>query len=216
LCRLWSRPYQSGQLFSTGGKSGLALADYLSQIAFTDKDIRAYPPVFATPFVGTHVVAFTIHPPVRTAPTALATWQVQCSYHFTVNGSCAVQVIPSPAAPNSVLVIVKLDSAGFPSLPEPPSQMDTYSIDSLLKQAPSGVDVSLLQKIFLKAKGDVYVRRYAASQTSKTRDSVNVVPFTSINAIANTTGWATDNSQPFPIYGWVRLRWVDVQPSAHQ
>jgi hypothetical protein len=202
-------------LFTTNGDSGLALHDYAVKIAETVKDIQAFPPVFAKPFQGVHLVSFTIRPPVP-APqmtTVLAPRvQLQCSYHFTVNGSCGVEVIPSPAEPNSVLVILALNSVGYPTLPEPPSQLDKYSIQGLLNQAPPGVDLSWLEKEWLKIQGDVFVRRFAAPHMSQTQDSVNVVPFTPLTALPSSSQ-ATDHTQPFPVYGWVKLQWVNVMPT---
>jgi hypothetical protein len=216
LFQLWSRPYQAGQLFSTNGATGLALHDYAVKIAETPfKDVQAFPPVFAKPFQGVHLVSFTIRPPVP-APqitTALAPkMQLQCSYHFTVNGSCRVEVMSSPAEPNSVLVILALNSVGYPPLPEPASQLDKYSIQSLLNQAPSGVDLNWFEQEWLHIKGDVFVRRFAAPHMSQTQDSVNVVPFTPLTALPSSSQ-ATDSTQPFPVYGWVKLQWVNVMPT---
>src|SRR5262252_3817866 len=89
LFQLWSRPYQAGQLFSTGGDSGLPLRTYAERIAETLGDIQAFPPIFAEPFQGIHLVAFTVRPPVLVpqSTTAMPMVQLQCSYHFTVNGS---------------------------------------------------------------------------------------------------------------------------------
>ena len=218
--QVWSRPYQAGQLFATGGDTGLPLRVYAERIAETLGDVQAFPPVFATPFQGIHLVLFTIRPPVPAQQTTTArmpplptvpTVQLQCSYHFTVNGSCGVEVIPfpSPAEPNCVHVILALNSASYPTLPEPPYQFDQYSILGLLHQAPSGVDLSWLETAFLALQGNVGVRRFAAPHMSQTQDSVNVVPFTPLTALPRSSK-ATDDTQPFPVYGWVKLKWVDV------
>ena len=137
---------------------------------------------------------------------------LQCSYHFTVNGSCSVEVIPSPADPNSVLVTVRLDSARYPALPEPPSQFDTFSINALLAQVPGG-DISKAYKMLLDALAvfqDVHVRRFAAPQIPQgTQGSANIVPFTALNVLPRSSQ-TTDNNQPFPVYGWVKLQWVSA------
>jgi hypothetical protein len=213
LFQLWSRPYQAGQLFSTGGRTGLALQDYATAIAETLGDIQAFPPVFEQPFQGIHIVAFTVRPPVLVpqSTTALPTVQLQCSYHFTVNGSCAVQVIPSPVDLDSILVILALNSVSYPTLPEPARRFDSFSIQDLLAQVPGGVDLNILEELFLAWQGDVQVRRYAAPQTSQTQQSVGIVPFTPLKELPQFTH-AIDGSQPFPIYGWLRLQWVNIEP----
>lgn len=215
LFQVWSRPYQAGQLFTTNGDTGLALQDYAEKIAETTGDIRAYPPVFAKSFQGVQLVAFTVRPPVpapHIMPAEVPTVQLKCSYHFTVNGSCGVEVIPSPAEPNSVLVVLALNSVSYPTLPEPPSNYDTYSIPNLLNQAPSGIDLSWLEKKWLNFKGTVYVRTFGAPHMSQTQDSVNVVPFTPLASLPSSSQ-ATDHNQPFPVYGWVKLQWINVMPT---
>ncbi len=218
LFRLWSRPYQAGQLFSTNGDSNLPLHDYCSKIADTPpwNDVKAFPPVFPQPFQGIQIVSFTIRPPVPApVPTLLGTtWQLQASYHFTVRDSCSVEVTRSPADPNSLLVIVTLDSIGDPAPPKPPNpHFVTYSVQDLLNQAPSGVDLSWLEKLWLDwVTQVVYVNQYDAPQTSKTQDNVNVIPMTPIATLPKA-GQATDNNQPFPVYGWVKLGWVNTGPT---
>jgi len=213
LFQLWSRPYQAGQLFSTGGDSGLPLRTYAERIAETLGDIEAFPPIFGQPFQGIHIVAFTVRPPVHVpqSATALSTLQLQCSYHFTVNGCCGVQVIPSLTEPDSVLVILALNSVSYPKLPEPAHHFDSFSIQKLLDQVPGGADLNIFQEIFLALQGTVNVRRYAAPQGSQTQDSVNVVPFTPLKTLP-PFAQATDSSEPFPVYGWLKLQWVNVEP----
>jgi hypothetical protein len=230
LFQLWSRPYQAGQLFTDGKQTGLPLKDYISNIAETSGDIKAFPPILAKPFQGTHVVGFTVRPPVQLAPphgavgaVGALTPRLECSYHFTVNGACQVQVIPSPADPGSVLVILRLNSAGYPALPEPPSTMQPVNIDTLVNDAKAaGIDIGWLADTWSKIKeaqgwvgsifggsgstGDVQFRTFAAPQMSRTQDGVNVVPFTPLPQLPSSSQ-ATDNSQPFPVYGWLKLFW---------
>jgi len=134
---------------------------------------------------------------------------LQCSYHFTTNGSCGLDVIPSPADHKNVLVIVTLSTASYPDLPEPPRSFETFSIADLLKHAPSGADIGWFEEQFLKLKKDVKVRRYAAPEMSKSRDSTNLVPFTVLNNLPHSSK-TIDRTQPFPIYGWLKFRRVTV------
>jgi hypothetical protein len=210
LFRLWSRPYQAGQLFTSDGESGLPLQDYCRRIMLTPGEVRAFPPVFPRPFDGQHLVSFTIRPPVPVPPLSSATWDLQYSYHFTVNQCCNVDISRSPQQPNALLVTVSLNAPLYPVVGTPAEQFDTFGIDDLLRQVPSGLDLSWYVQLWLdikQAQGPVSIRRFDAPQSSSTQDSVNVVPFTSINA-PSMSGQALDVSQPFPVYGWVRLRWV--------
>jgi hypothetical protein len=219
LFQLWSRPYQAAQLFTTNGDTGLVLQDYIERIVETVGDITAYPPIHAKPFSGVHLVAFTVRPPLPISAPAgplggvIAPLQhLECSYHFTVNGSCGVEVIPSPADANSVLVVVSLSDAGYPELPEPASQMQQLSISGLLDEASRlHINIETWKKWFLELKGlqlndHVGFRIFSAPATSA-QDSVGVVPFTPL-ATLPASAQVTDPGQPFPIRGWVRLRWV--------
>lgn len=214
---LWSRPYQARQQFITNNTQ-YAFRDYCVQIAETIKAVRAYPSFLPyqgppQPFQGVHSVAFTVRP----APAPDPTWQLLASYHFTINDSCLVQVKPSPADPNSLLVIVTLDSYAYPALPNPPDHFVTYNTQDLLKQA--GIDLSNLgwfDQVIADAllPDQVEIDRFDAPQTSLTQDNVNVIPMTPIATLPEGgIGKVIDNNQPFPVYGWVQLRWFPPAPN---
>jgi hypothetical protein len=220
--QFWIRPYQSGQRFTTNGDTGLCLQDYVKRIVETLGSITAWPPIFPKPFAGVHLVAFTVRPPLpqRTAPgpaggVSAPLQQLECSYHFTVNGSCGVEVITSPADPNAVLVLFALSAAGCPKLPDPPHQMKPFSISALMDEAKKlGADVAWYEDLFIKLKGlqlsdTVGFRIFNAPATSAL-DSVSVVPFTPLHALPASVQ-VTDSKQPFPVRGWVKLAWVPAQ-----
>ncbi len=220
LFQLWSRPYQAGQTFTSGGHPGLTLRQYIEDIVSTLGNITASPPIFAKPFDGIHLVIFKIRPPVQLSPPKLATAltpKLEYSYHFTVNGACGVEVTQSPSDPQSVQVVLALNSAGYPALPEPTRHSKSISIDSLLASKPAGVDLDWLQQAWADIKeaegsilgvgGDIGFNLCEAPHMSQTQDQVNVVPFTPLSGLPSSSQ-AVDKSQPFPVYGWLKLRWV--------
>jgi hypothetical protein len=216
LVNFWSRPYQSGQRF--GSKRDQSLESYLTDIATTLSDIKAYPPVFETSFQGIHLLAFTVKAPVPTVPVSSAEaigMHLECSYSFTVNQACGLQVQQAVNDPEAVMVIMALNSAGFPSsLPELPSGFDSYLIDDLVAQIPSdlGTLSSLLVGI-VKAyqsklgltDAKVFVRRFGGPPAPDL--SGHVVPFTRLASLPKSSV-NLDNNQPFPVMGWLKLRWV--------
>lgn len=217
--QLWSRPYQAQQKFSSGDKTGLCLQDYVKAIAETIRGISAYPPIFAKAFDGICLLAFTVRPPVPppvpsgpAGTVSAGLRRLECSYHFTVNGSCGVEVIPSPADANSALLVLALNSVGYPSLGEPPSQMKNMSIKQLLAEAEQdGAEISGLDKAFfwlkeLQLSDNIAFRFFNAPHTSAL-DAVNVVPFTPLASLPSQTV-STDPKSPFPIRGWMKLAWV--------
>ena len=220
--QLWGRPYQAAQKFSSGGDTNLCLQDYVTDIVETLGSITAYPPIHAKPFTGVHLVAFTVRPPGQpqtaggpAASAAVPSHVLECSYHFTVNGSCGVEVITSPADANAVLVLVSLSDAGYPSLPEPPSQMKQLSISALLNEAKAlGENIAWYKSAFLTLKSwqlsdNVGFRIFNAPATSA-HDSENVVPFTPLRSLPSQTV-TTDKTQAFPVRGWLKIAWIPTQ-----
>ena len=218
LMQLWSRPYQAAQKFTDGDDKNLSLTSYLTNISETLSDIRAYPPLFPKPFDGIHLVSFVIRPPVLTPPPSrspiFGPAHLQCSYSFTVNGACGLQIQQSVSDPNAVEVILALNSVGCPSLPEPANTLVKYSIDELQSQIPG--DLSTLSTILVgivKAyqsrlglgEADLYVRTYDPLPAPNL--GAQVVPFTNLPDLPRSQVNIDDN-QPFPVIGWVKLRWA--------
>jgi hypothetical protein len=113
-----------------------------------------------------------------------------------------------------VLVVLAINSVSCPSLPEPPSSLVKYKIDDLLQQIPSDLGtlatalvdvVKAYQSRFGFGEADIYVRTFAplpaADVTSQT------VPFTPLATLPRSSV-NVDNAQPFPVVGWLKLRWV--------
>lgn len=227
--QFWSRPYQAAQKFTDGSSKNLCLQDYVENISETLSDIVAYPPIFPKPFDGIHLVSFVVRPPVPTPPPAksvvLGPAHLACSYSFTTNKACGVQVQQSISDPNAVEVMLALNSVGYPTLPEPPSTKVNWSIDNLMKQIPAGA--SALTKFFTDVVstyqgavhgGNLQVRTYNPLPAPDV--TTHAVPFTALSTLPRSQVNA-DNTQPFPVIGWVKVMWaysssVIVNSGLHQ
>lgn len=217
LLQLWSRPYQAAQKFTDGGSKNLSLQSYLTNIAETLGDIRAYPPTFPKPFDGIHLVSFLVRPPVPApppGPRALGPAHLECSYSFTTNKACGVQVQQSSSDPDAVEVILALNSAGYPSAPEPPGTLVKYKIDDLVHQIPADLGtlttfligaVEAYQSKFGLSEADLYVRTYNPLPAPDL--STHAVPFTPLDNLPRSAV-NVDDTQPFPVIGWLKLKWV--------
>jgi hypothetical protein len=216
LMQLWGRPYQAAQKFTDGSSKNLCLQDYMTNISTTLSDIVAYPPIFPKPFDGVHLVSFVVRPPSLTPPTGrlaiLGPAHLECSYSFTTNKSCGVQVQQSLSDPNAVEVMLALNSAGYPTLPEPPFTKVPWSIDSLRSSIPADLSTltSFLVDVVEKYQGAVhggnlYVRTYKPLPAPDV--TTHAVPFTALSTLPRSQV-NVDNTQPFPIVGWLKLRWV--------
>jgi hypothetical protein len=197
--------------------TGLCLSDYVNRIVGGWGSVEAYPPVHAKPFAGVHVVAFTVRPPMPQFPVSgaahLPPRQLECSYHFTVNGSCGVEVSASLAGPNAVLVVFALSEAGYPKLPQPKSIMKQWSISALLDEAKRlGEKLSWDQDAFISLKEvettDHIGFRIFNPPAISPLDSNNVVPFTQLGRLPMSQH-VTDLHQAFPVRGWLKLAWVE-------
>jgi hypothetical protein len=123
-----------------------------------------------------------------------------------------VQVQQSLSDPNAVEVMLALNSAGYPTLSEPPSTQVGYSIDDLRNDIPGNestltsilVDiVSTYQSI--KDGGKLKVRTYNPLPAPDV--TTHAVPFTALSTLPRSQV-NVDNTQPFPIVGWLKLQWV--------
>jgi hypothetical protein len=216
--QFWSRPYQSAQRFKSGSDANLCLKDYIEHIAVTTSKIHAYAPIHAKPFAGVHLVAFTVRPPLQLKPQGGVLgdvhppqWHLQCSYHFTVNGCCGVEVLTTLADPDAVLVVFALNDAAYPSLPEPSSKVLGLSVTALLKEAKNFMSETAADALALAGwqHSDLAVFRIYNAPATSSQDSVNVVPFTPLNTLPRSNV-VTDPSQPFPVRGWLKLAWVGL------
>jgi hypothetical protein len=217
LLQLWSRPYQAAQKFTDGDSKNLSLQSYLTNIAETLGDIKAYPPIFPKPFDGIHLVSFFVRPPVPTPPRGpfpFGSARLECSYSFTTNKACGVQVQQSLSDPNAVEVILALNFVGYPTLPEPANTLVKYKIDDLVHQIPTDLDtlttflidvIETYQSKFGLSEADLYVRTY--NPLSVPDVSTHAVPFTPLANVPRSSV-NVDDTQPFPIIGWLKTKWV--------
>ncbi|HTX41078.1 MAG TPA: hypothetical protein VMD25_04565 [Acidobacteriaceae bacterium] len=214
--QIWGRPYQTSQKFTDGSSTNLCLQDYLKNIAETTGDIVANPQLFPKPLDGVHLVTFIVRPPVPTPPTGgpliLGPAHLECSYSFTTNKSCGVQVMQSYTDPNAVEVILALNSAAYPTLPAQPSTLVPWTISSLESNIPPdlGALTSFLVGVVTDYQnavhgGKIYVRTINPLPTPNV--STNVVPFTPLASLPESQV-NVDDTQPFPIVGWVKVQWV--------
>ena len=214
--QLWSRPYQAAQKFKDGSNTNLCLQDYITNIAETLGDIVAYPPIFPKSLGGVYLVSLVVRPPVPTPPPAkfvvLGPAHLQCSYSFTTNKACGVEIMQCVSDPNAVQITLALNSAGYPTLPDPPSTKVAWSLDALKKSIPPdlGTLTSFLVDVVSAYQntvhgGNVYFRTY--NPVPAPNVTTHAVPFTPLASLPRSSV-NVDNTQPFPIIGWLKLQWV--------
>jgi hypothetical protein len=236
--QIWSRPYQGSQLFASpklpqllpdgvapSPEVGTPLLPYLTSAIETLGEFDTYPELFPKPFTGIHLISLQIDPPTPRATghigPAVAIKHLECSYHLTTNGSCTVQIIPSTKNPDSVLVGLAFNSQNYPTLPDPPSTMQEYSVSELLAEGgQSEADLAWYEAWWEHwVQNTVHNREYGPVIPPNHESPNTTVPFTAISELPQSQV-VTDTTQPFPVYGWVQLRWASPvsnpnQPPAH-
>ena len=187
--------------------------------------MEAHVKIKSHPFLGVHLLHFLVRPPSLTKSPILAPRKLSVSFHFTVRSSCAVQVTSS--ASDTIDVFVVLNHAGYHPPPLPNRGTHKYSREELDKLRPGvGADYLAAQvlaplvltltghpvepvtvELILNRgiNGDVYDSlNNVVNMLSRNSAVENVSP----NNIPANAGVTQDDNQPFPVYGWLEVKWV--------
>jgi hypothetical protein len=186
--------------------------------------VEAHVKVKSHPFQGVQLLHFLVRPPSDPLHN-LGTEKLAVSYHFTVRAGCAVQVISSAA--DTVDVYVVLNSVGYHPPPLPARTTHNYSIGELdaldngagtdIVEATFGSDTlafilggpvkaGLVETILRRGvQGDIYAPLSNAVDMLSTTNAVENAPATSIPP---NQGVTVDDTQPFPISGWLEVKWM--------
>jgi hypothetical protein len=192
--------------------------------------IEAHPKIKQNPMRGVNLMRFQVRPPTPAhgvAGGAAAPLQhLEVSFHFTVRTGVGIQLISS--AEDTVDVLVVLNSAGYKAPPLPHNVGKRYSQSELsaannevgsgylkveaLSAAihlilPGSVIGSAVVAEFLSRgiQGDVY-----DSQTNQVNPlaTAGAVMNAAANNIPHNAGITVDDNQPYPVTGWVEVKWV--------
>jgi hypothetical protein len=187
--------------------------------------VEAHVKVKSHPFQGVQLLHFLVRPP-SDPPHAIAMEQkLSVSYHFTVRTGCAVQVVSSSA--DTVDIYVVMNSAGYHPPPLPARTTHNYSSDELnALDNSAGTDIlwasaaadavtlatggpikaGVVEAILRRGvQGDIYAPLNNAVDMLSTTNAVENALATSIPPNAGVT---VDDSQPFPVSGWLEVKWV--------
>ena len=201
--------------------------------------VEAHPKIKSFPFRGAHLLRVVIRPPVLPDSEALVPCQLALSFHFTIRGGCAVQVIST--AKDSVDVLIALNEVGYTPFSLPERTERTYSrdqLDSLSRGAGGAIfDVEALASgiaLLLGGPGDAAKVALILERGIKTSEYARVPEIDILdrgNAAANVfadqipagVGVTVNDNQPYPVYGWLEAKWIrpltpgeiHTRPKAH-
>jgi len=189
--------------------------------------VEAHVKVKSYPFQGVQLLHFLVRPPSDPLHTitTVTDQKLSVSFHFTVRTGCAVQVISSSA--DTVDVYVVMNSAGYHPPPLPDRTTHNYSSDELdaldngagtdilwasaaadaVTLASGGpVKTAVVEEILRRGvQGDIYAPLNNAIEMLSTTNAVENALATSIPPNAGVT---VDDSQPFPVSGWLEVKWA--------
>lgn len=174
--------------------------------------IEAHPNIMPRPFsAGIHTMTYVLRPPAQTGPlggiTALS--EVFVQYHFTVRTGVSISL--SPVGNDAVQVTITLDGGAYQPPPLPPRHNRDLNINDLAAQGGiSSLEVDALRGLaaFAAPSAEIALLRsiltdsYDVPHPQSATDSHITTSALSALHPGMSVG-SLDNSQPFPIYGWI-------------
>jgi len=153
-------------------------------------------------------------------PIAAVDYRLVVSFHFTTRTGCSVEVTPNDNT--SVRVYIVMNSAGYTS-PSLPTRNDLhYSIEDLNNAAGASTGDEVGEAILgalntiLDPTGTAILARGLKTDLYDAPPPVNFLKASTTNAALNVPanaipagqGITVDNSQPYPITGWIEVGYV--------
>jgi hypothetical protein len=148
--------------------------------------------------------------------------QLLVSFHFTIRAGCAVEVVRNDDA--SVVVYVEMNSAGYTPPPLPKRTAKNYSLDELNSQLGLSFGEDALGglagvlNLVIDPKGLLVLARGVETDEYDATPDMNFSSANPTGAVIDATvgsfsasaGITVDNSQPYPVSGWIEVKWGSV------
>lgn len=209
------RPYLVSQLFESDNyamKSHL-LNEFGKVQTFRSLSLEAHPKIKPKPFQGVHLMSFTVRPPsVRGRPTD----KLMATYKFTVRTGVSVQLVN---AGDAVTVYVVMNDAQYKPTKLPPRHdvnISRSKLKSLNSDAGTSYDEALIAAIILPGNPIAAILDSMGITTDRYDAPVPILgnPTTmNVSSFAgNTPNVIVNDNQPFPISGYLRLKWDRMMP----
>jgi len=219
--QIMSRPYTVSQQFAEGNIVDHLLAE-VAKVETTILDIpfsthvEAHPTVFTTPYDGRPYIKLLVQPPPRkhVSPIAFPLQRLMVSYHFTHRTGVAVQVFDAGNGTVGIIIVLgDLNPAPLPPKHDLTVQWDqlgskySYIIDAL--QIADILTLDIASALILNR--GILTDIYDAPSASSPLDNQNIAATVRIDQLQPWAGLSEDDTQPFPIYGWLNVWWQEEQ-----
>jgi hypothetical protein len=224
-----SRPYLVGQTFSvdtadiyndSAANDGHYFGHLLKEVIKAETIVlsnlvEAHPKIKSYPFRGVHLLQMVVRNPQPSPNTTVHLYDLAVSFHFTVRGGCAVQVIPNDES--SVRVLVLLNDAGYTPPALPHRNGHRYSVGELNDLGGAGFWTKLSEGIFAVVNNPIATLILGRGLETDEYDPLPAVNLFDLQlAVVNASssnipagiGISQNDSQPYPVFGWLDVKWV--------
>ena len=215
-----SRPYTVSQKFSEGNFVDHLLAEVgkveasILGIPLSTR-VEAHPNIFTTPYDGRPFIKLLVQPPVPKRGGIVARpQQLMVSFHFTHRTGVAVRVYNAGNDTVGIMIVLgDLNPAILPAKHDLTVQWSqlgdkySYVIDALEIIDLLGADTPAAYFLNRGILTDIYDPPNAVSPL----DNQNVAASMPIDQVQAWAGLSEDDTQPFPIYGWLYVWWQDPE-----
>ena len=225
-----SRAYLSGQTFLEGrypnadiykdgaSDDGHFLQHMLVELEKLDSilqssSLEAHPKIKQNPFQGPHILPVIVRTTQPRPQVSMIGQGYVVSFHFTVRTGCTVEVVKNDES--SVCVYVILNSVGYTPPPLPSRKALQVTVAEI--RSNSGAYAALIGNAVLfplaglfSSSGietDQYELPIVYFTLGDSPGAMINVPLDSLSALPDGQGISTDDSQPFPVLGWLEVGW---------
>jgi hypothetical protein len=203
--------------------------ELVNVITLSSRMVEAHPKIKSAPFEGSYQFTVKVRPPARPS----GTYRLAVSFQFTVRDGCSVEV--AAADSETVEVTLTFDSRKYTPPQLPARRSCVYSKDELNALSPGvGKDILAIDilaplvdallviigggGIWLGAFLGIYIE-YILRRGLEV-DAYDPIPEVDVldasHAVFNTlpenipsgAGIVVDNTQPYPIFGWLNAKWI--------
>ena len=218
--QILSRPYTVSQKFAEGNFVDHLLAE-VGKVEASILGIRlstrveAHPNIFTTPYDGRPFIKLLVQPPVpKRGGMITPPQELMVSFHFTHRAGVAVRVYNAGNDTVGIIIVLgDLNAAKLPAKHDLTVQWSqlgdkySYVIDALEITDLLAADTPAA---FFLNRG-ILTDIYDPPNASSPLDNQNVAAPTPIDQVPAWAGLSEDDTQPFPIYGWLKVWWQDPQ-----
>jgi hypothetical protein len=190
--------------------------------------IEAHPKIASKPFKGVHFANVRVRPPdsagrVPVLGGPVVSGPIQVSFQFTCRSGVGVEVV---AAEDGVDLMVVLNDVGY-TAPLLPQRQSVTLMKDQLAQASDLVTFEQIASIFQVDLVAVVNAEQALARGIETDsyevpdvdvlDQSHMVPFVDIGQIRAGQGIVVDDSQPYPVFGFLEIRRLrlDIAPGGN-